>query len=648
MKTLLFYTMALSSVLCRPNLVQARSLSPSEVQSLLKGLASCPAETWMSTGTVTGTVIEESWPAYDYTDREISSRVASEMESFEANPPASFVDAQYLFDHWEAIPYNVRYCYRASSRMEERFQIHLDHEKFRWQTNLVRFQDLMAVRDDAIVPYHLTSEDERFFARRRPPAHASRRFNPDWNQQNTVAWDGQEFLIHNYSPKHLINHAHRQVTPVLPCARPAPLTAGLIPWGKGIYSLENLTQATVTGTETRVDGLPRTELVIHNGIGSSRVRVTAAWVPKTTPQGRPAHALVASEVLRGDQWALSVSLSGHIWLENRWVPTQIVSEHPRVRYGAERRVRETFLLEFHPGQENGHDMRPSMKDAWVEYQAPGMPDPLRYQMSETLDSELLLQEKMGLMLAASEGRERVPRHNMNPGPSQNCATLALGYAARSLGRPIVEKELASSVDSTGKTSLADLQRLARRRGLHCEIIQTDIDSLALLPACQIILYLPDEGHFALLGDVDTFDVWLIDFQKNTFLYALNKHKFTAQWAEGVALVLSEQSLAFPSHLHIKSLPHSRLVNTRGGLSYDCTKLIQNGHIHDVPCPVDPPCHGMEEDYAWIWGCEPSETGQCTSFTQWAKKQANCTPSGANPGECTAGRVTVVYYEYGCY
>lgn len=648
MKTLLFYTLACLFFLSGPSLMQARTLSPAQVQSMLNELAADPTETWISAGRVTGTVIEESWPAYDYTDREISSRITGEITNFQDNPPASFVDAQFLFDHQEAIPYNVRYFYRASSRKEEHFQILLDHDQFTWQTELIRFQDLMALRDDSVIPYHLTPEDERFFARVTPPAHASKRFNPDWNQQSTVAWDGQEFLIHNHSPEHRINHALRRVTPVLPSARPAPLIAGLIPWGKGIYTLDSLSQAIVSGTETRVDGLPATQLVIHSGTGPSRVQVTATLVRKITPQGRPAHALVSSEVLRGDQWALSVSHSGHIWLENRWVPTQIVSERPHARYRAERLVRETFLLEFHSGQVNEQDMRPLMKDTWVEYQAPGMPNPLRYQMSETLDSELLLQEKIGLMVSKSPAKQRVSLQNTNMGPGRNCATLALGHAARCLGRPIAEQELAKGVDSAGKTSLADLQTLARQQGLHCEVIQTDIDSLALLEACQIILYLPNEGHFTLLGDVDTFDVWLIDLQKNTFLYALNKQKFAAQWARGIALVLSKQSLAFPGRLHIDSLSHSTLMNTRGGLSYDCTKLIQDGNIHDVPCPEGPPCDGTREDYSWILGCEPSDTGQCTSFTQWAMKEANCMLKATNPSQCTSGRWTVVYYRFACY
>jgi len=648
MNRLLIHTTVVFLTVLSSNLVMGRTLSPSEVQAVLQELTANPTQAWISTGSVTGTSIEESWPSYEYTDREIELRTAAEIIEFKTTPPASMVDTDYIFDHLDAIPYNIRYMYRIGTRKEETFRILTNQGQFNWFSELVRFQDGAELKDDVVIPYYMTTEDERYFAKANPPVHASKRFNPNWNQQRTVAWDGQEFLIHNASPSQGLNHAYRQDTPVLPSALPDPLIAGLIPWGHGIYTLDNLARAAVHGSETTVDGVTITKISIHSGIGPSRTQIEATLARQHSPQGIPAYALTAVQILKGQQGEFTAKHSGHIWLEGRWVPTQIVTERPQSQYGAERTVRQTFLLEFSSEPVSERDMHPPLRDAWVEYHAPGLAQPLRYQMSSTIDSEILLQEKLALMQVKAQNQAHARMHPPVINRSGNCATLSLGYVSRALGHPIDDRKLASLVDDAGKSSLFDLRKLARQEGLYCEVVSTNIDSLATLGACQIILYLPDKGHFVVLGDVDTFDIQLIDLQKNTFLYPLNKHKFNLDWQEGIALVLSTDSIGFPLSSQIELPPDRVLKSKRAGLAYDCTKLIQDGESYDVHCPDSPPCGGIYKDYSTIFGCDLAESGTCTNFIQWAYKESNCMLKPTDPTQCTYGRWTFIYYLYACY
>jgi hypothetical protein len=617
------------------------------MKTLLQSLTERPLSTWITTGRVTGTVLEESWPAYDYSDAEIDARITSELNEFTESPPAVWVDDDYRHDHLEAIAYNVRYMHRASSLKEERFSIRQIQDRFHWQTDLVRFQDLVELENMPGIPYYLTLGDERFFNRVAPAEHASRRFNPDWHQRSTVVWNGQEYLVHDYAPAHRINHALRQVTATLPSAMPAPLIAGLIPWGHGIYTRDSLMQAAFYGRESIVDGTPETEIVITHGSGAARVQVTATLIRRQTTLGQPAFALVSCRIIKADQWAFSATLSGHTWLEGKWVPAQVVTERPHSVLGAERVIRETFLMQFHPGPVDTAELQPEWKDTWVSYRAPGLTGSLRYQVSETVDTEALLQEKIGLLQSASRARPALPSQTAYA-YQRNCATLSLDYAARALGYSIEQSELAALVDRDGQTSLSAIHQLARRQGFNCQVVQGDINALSLLKDSQVILYLPAEEHFVLLGDVDTFDVWLIDLQQHTFFYPLNKHKFKRQWQDGIALVLSTQQTTTPPALPLETLTPRELETIRGGQGYDCTKLIQNGDLYDIPCPASHPCDGTRLDYSWILGCEPSETGTCTNFTQWALKEANCLTSMSNPGQCTNGRWWVVYYRFACY
>jgi hypothetical protein len=625
-----------------------RTLGPAELQWILLELTTHPTQSWISTGSVTGTSIEESWPSYEYTDREIDLRTTAEIIDFKANPPASMIDRDYLFDHLDAIPFNIRYMYRISTRKEETFRILINQGRFNWFSELVRFHDGAELKDDVIIPYYLTVEDERYFAKVNPPAHASKRFNPGWNQQRTVAWDGQEFLIHNASPGQGLNHAIRQETPVLPSSLPDPLIAGLIPWGHGIYTLDNLVRAAVQGSETVVDGVYVTEISIQCGTGPSRSQIEARLIRQPSPQGRPAYALTDVQILKGEEGVFTANNSGHIWLEGRWVPTQIVTERPLFQYGAERTVRHTLLLEYRSEQISARELHPSLKDTWVEYHAPGLAQALRYQMSDTVDAELLLQEKLALMQVKAQDKAHALMHRPLVDRPGNCATLSLGHVSRALGHPIDERKLSSLVDGTGKSSLFELRKLARQEGFYCEVVSTDIDSLAMLEACQIILYLPDKSHFVVLGDVDTFDIQLIDLQKNTFLYSLNKHKFNLDWQEGIALVLSTDSIDFSFSSQIELPSDMELKSMRAGLAYDCTKLIQDGELYDIHCPDGPPCGGIYRDYSTIYGCDLAESGTCTNFIQWAYKEAICKLKSTDPTQCTYGRWTFIYYLYACY
>ena len=57
-----------------------------------------------------------------------------------------------------------------------------------------------------------------------------------WNQRRIFAWDGQEYTTYSVSG----GHADVDAAGKLQRAVTGPLTAGLIPWGYGRFSIANL------------------------------------------------------------------------------------------------------------------------------------------------------------------------------------------------------------------------------------------------------------------------------------------------------------------------------------------------------------------------------------------------------------------------
>lgn len=512
--------------------VNGRTLSQLEVQSLLKELTSQSQMGWIETGTVKGFIVEESWPTYDYANSEIEARIRSEITAFETPALQTVVNSKLQLDYFQAMPYNIRYAYRASTREELELSIQCHKGRYFWEATVVDFKDLADLSNYSDIPYRLTTTDEKFFAQTQPAPHAIIRFNPDWNQKRICSWDGKEHIQYNYSLDRMINHVSRTATDKL-LGLPSPLTAGLIPWGYGIFTLENLNSMDVVAQKAWDEDDSVIILTLTDETQKDKLVIKAKFIRKISPYGKNSLALVEKTIMSDNKLLQKAVLSAHIWLSNTWVPKLIVTEKYNYLYGAERTTRKTLRLDYSTEIPQGQ-MVPSISGALVEYRAPGLSRSLRYRMSERIDNEAVLAEKLALIQRSSQTKSLY----------SNCATLSLGYAASQLGRPLDDKQLAELIDTNGMTNLQAMVQVARRNGLHAQAVRTDLKHLAKLDSHQVILHIPKKDHYIVLGDVDANYVWCIDLSKDCFLYRSEKQRFcTLEWTEGTALILSNTPIA---------------------------------------------------------------------------------------------------------
>ena len=77
----------------------------------------------------------------------------------------------------------------------------------------------------------------------------------------------------------------------------------------------------------------------------------------------------------------------------------------------------------------------------------------------------------------------------------NCATAAIAYAILSLNKQMTSSDYEGLVSGPDKeTSLYKLQQLAQKKQLHTLAVTSDIEELANLENCQVILHLPQAKH----------------------------------------------------------------------------------------------------------------------------------------------------------
>ena len=70
-----------------------------------------------------------------------------------------------------------------------------------------------------------------------------------------------------------------------------------------------------------------------------------------------------------------------------------------------------------------------------------------------------------------------------------------------------------------------MQQFAESLGLNTVAAKIDIKTLNGLGDCQVIVYLPGQKHFAVLGMMDAEYVRLIDMSSNKFYFASGQASF---------------------------------------------------------------------------------------------------------------------------
>jgi len=570
---------------------------------IFEKLTSQPRNTWIPAGTIEAR--HEEYRAPKTTNlNEINNRINEKIKEYQSNS-----NKRKLTENWQkmrldaipfdAIPFNVRYRLSNEYTMNSTVVVRFDGNRFYWEINV-------SSRTDSVKPG--ANLEDNFM---------TKQFDLDWNARRIFTWDGVKYTRY-FLPG---NHAIIDTTGSTPHVVNGPLTAGVIPWGYGYYTYQNLSAASSSAVEKNINGQNQIHLTLNNPDGSEMVFVM--------DPGKD-YAVISYSINDFDT-IISKQYGNYELVSGNWVPTNILIE----RYdtwtnkllasdfwnftgiSGEAPIPWSFNVEYEA-------------DSLIEYRSNLTAKPAMYHYSHTVDTDLLLAER--LAYAASKGTQ-----------TQNCATAALKYAASQLGKDVTDQQLAQLVckpDIT--TSFFAMKQFAQDLGLYCRAVKLDIKTLKNLDGCKVIQHIPKKNHFVVLGDIDDKYVCRIDLANDKFYYRTDLRFCGMDWTKGTALLISNTPIAGK----FDDIDDGELQTIIGGSGYSCTNLLQE---YDVSyCDyVGGGCDGSYEEYYTRYGCEEAASGSCSSSRMISSEESPCIEDPYNPFGCYITGEWTSYYMRAC-
>jgi predicted double-glycine peptidase len=461
-------------------------------------------------------------------------------------------------------------------------------------------------------------------------------FNMDWNRKRVFAWDGQRYTMY-FRPGNdaIVTENPNSFGAVVN----GPLTAGIIPWGYGFYTYQELSEIESSGFEVVVNGKKQIHLTLSK-INTPEI----VFILDSTKD----HAVLSCSMNTAQSSILN-TYEGYQLAAGKWVPTMITIERYDTRQQSNELVSydywEIVSIDANPPQADSFSVAYET-DAFVKYSSPVANGPLTYHYSDNIDTELLLQR-------------RLANASANNSASQNCATIAMKYVAQQLGKNVSDPNLAQLVNESSKnTNLYELRQFAQGLGLHCRAVKTDIETLRNVQDCQVILHLPKANHYVVLDHIDEKYVWAIDLDGNKFYYRTRLSSFGSVWSDGTALLVSNEPLNLEgTFLEVNDQDQRNIVGSAGGDfgTYSCDNTSDEPNpiqYHDtIFCsePVSGLCGGRYRVFYACYGCVLDEDGDgCEGEGLVGDLSTPCVENWKYPGYCTVTGEQFARYIRACY
>ncbi len=450
-------------------------------------------------------------------------------------------------------------------------------------------------------------------------------FDMNWNKRRTFVWDGEKYTMY-FRPG---NHAIVTENPIdIPIVVNGPLTAGIIPWGYGLCSYKSLLAADSSATEEEINGKTQINLTVQTTVQEMVFVLDPA----------KNYAVLSNSVNRDGRLLVMTTFENHQFVGGKWIPRTITIERNNqdIQSGQ-------FLTYDHWDFDSISTTVPEpafFKTAYetkalVEYKSLNADKAVLYYYSDQADTELLLANRLAIV-------------SENDVQSQNCASVAMKYAAKQLGKDANSTELSGLIDDSAElTSLDKLLQFSQQLNLYSACVKTDLASLSNLSNCQIILHLQNSEHYIVVSHIDNENVWVIDLTRDKFYYNIKQRDFDMLWGNGVALLVSNSPLNL--HGNFTSLTTSQLQNIRGGLpNYSCTELIQE-YDAQYCSQVGAICCGVYRTWYNRYGCEEDENGgECSGNPPVVGNvRSHCIEDPYDPGSCTLTGIWYSQYMRAC-
>ncbi len=431
-------------------------------------------------------------------------------------------------------------------------------------------------------------------------------FDVNWNQKRVFAWDGERYTMY-FRPG---NHAIVTENPSdIPVKVNGPLTAGIVPWGYGIYTLEGLSTAESSAIEAEIDGKKQVHITLKN---TNAPELVFALDPTKD------YAVLSCSANDPGRSSIVKTYGDYKLVSGKWVPTTIIIE----RYDDTKQPPELFSYDCwdftsirvsvpHPAS-----FRVRYEtDALVEFYSPIINKALSYRYYGEIDTDSLLQDRLAIVSTPDT-------------QTQNCATVAMKYVSARLGKNVTGDQLAELINEPSEnTSLYELRQFARELGFHSLAAETDIQSLRNLSGCQAILHLPGPNHYVVLEYINDEYVWVVDLDSNKFYYRTRLDLFELGWSEGTVLLISNEPLNDLEGTFTR-LSDDRLHEITGSvISYDnfaCTELIQTYNIQFCDELMGTLCGGVYRIWYNRYGCAGGGDGDyCTGTNVIGNVESPC-------------------------
>jgi len=454
---------------------------------------------------------------------------------------------------------------------------------------------------------------------KQPDSDKSEDF-PEGNRERLFVWDGQAYTLYFKSGKQAITYE----SPQMPVRVNGPLTAGIVPWGYGVFTLENLAAAQVFANQTQTNEGLRVEMVIQME-NTSEIRMTLEPAKN--------YAVCSCTRVRPDA-SRTIQTYGNFVLEGeRWVPMNILIEHFDGSRLNSSDSWEIVTLKNEPVE--GGVFTPAFEEkTMVEYHTPVLEKPAFYRHSNRVNTKSLLDKRMEAGL--KKGLQK-----------QNCGTVAVGYILEKHGVEAIDQELVSLVnDAAGDTSLYQIQQFVQQKGLSCAAVKTKMPALSALQDCQILLHFPNKKHFVVLDRIEGDSAWLIDLDRQTFYRTLTLDEFEQEWA-GVALIISSQAPVLGRDYI--PVPEDVLRKIKGAAdNYSCSELIQAYYVILCPQMILGTCGGRYYMYYDRFGCKlDPDGGFCAGSDLIGHVYSPCVEDWYHPGTCDINGEWRVRYMRAC-
>ncbi len=568
-----------------------RALDQGELAQLFTEITSPPRNTWISRGTIQAYHTTKKYVENVESvalESEIQQRITQYSQSDEKVEKAEYLQKMAL----DAIAFNTRYERINEYTMSAREAVTYDGQRFYWSIETLSRQD--SIEADTVLAGNYMTDKFSMLA----------------NQRRIFAWDGSEYVRYALPINHAIVDTTSRTNPRVN----GILTAGLIPWGYGVYSYEHLSQMESRAVEkTTPDGTvielaltvtPDIQMVItmdpdrDYAVLSSSTLYTSGTMRLNTFTD---YNLVDGNWIPYGILVEKYSPSGNLLLEETWTVTQVSTQPPAI---------DEFTVDY-------------QEKAKVEYRTDKSENMQLYLNYPSIDGKALLARRLTLLDISPENR--------------NCATAAMQYLADKLGQTITYQELMPLIDpQTNKTSLYEMKNFLESKGLYCKAVQADLTALQENGYENIILHFPGKDHFVIAAEITSNDVKIIDLNRKKFLYAIDRSYIHMDWPDGIALIVSHEPIFIGES--VTELTNQQTQALAGGEGYSCDNLIQDDSEIYCSDPVGGQCEGFAYEYFRRYGCKSAPSGSCNDsvFLRFSKSpciidpndQLNCVNTGA--------------------